>query len=84
MTIREKQLTSAFALVGNAKSTLSVAMQLMGNLRYSDNNFDIHDDFLNAFRGIDTLAEKLYDLVDANTDFSTNGIINVPREKEQR
>lgn len=84
MTIRERQLAYAFALVENAKQTILVASQFLGNLRYGEYG-NIVDDILNAAREVEKVRGKLNDVMDCNTDWSfCSGLALEKEEKNER
>lgn len=84
MTIRERQLVHAFALVENARQTILVASQVLGNLRYGESG-NIIDDFHNAAREVGEVCRKLEEMMDSNTEWSfCSGLALEKEEKNER
>ena len=81
MTIRERQLAYAFALVENAKQNILVASQVLGNLRYGEYG-NIIDDFHYAARVVGKVCGKLDEVMDSNTEWSFCS--GLPLEKEEK
>lgn len=69
MTIRERQLAYAFALVENARQNILIASQVLGNLRYGECG-NLIDDFHNAAREVGEVCRKLEEIMDSNTVWS--------------
>lgn len=81
MTIRERQLAYAFALVENAKQNILVASQFLGNLRYGEHG-NIIDDILNAAREVEKVRDKLNEVMDFNTEWSLCSGLTLEKEKK--
>ena len=83
MTIRERQLAYAFALVENARQNILIASQVLGNLRYGESG-NIIDDFHNAARKVREVSRKLEEIMDSNTEELLLGTGPGEGEKNER
>lgn len=73
MTIKERQLTYAFAMVESAKQSLHLASCIIGNLAYDaeyGKERNIHEDFVDASKSVENLRQVLECIVDNNTEWS--------------
>jgi len=73
MTIKERQVTYAFAMVESAKQLLHLASCMIGNLAYDaeyGKERNIHEDFVDAFKSVEKLLQVLERLVDNSTEWS--------------
>lgn len=73
MTIRERQIVYAFALIENAKQTLGMARNFLGDFPYDNGRRNLLDDMTEALESIDKVRSTLDRAVDGVTDWKDMG-----------
>ena len=73
MTIRERRIIYAFALIENAKQTLGLAMNVLGNFPYDNGRGNMRHDIDDILTSIEKVRLRLDRIGDSVTDWKSSG-----------